>query len=123
VSPRITSCLLIAIGFGAGAAVWTLAAGWGFLAALAVYSFVGSTALVAFAVMASLVPTRSRRASRDRPPPGAIPSRYSTYRLMSVERASSPRCASTKAASTRTASPPRSGAVKLSSSKTRSITV
>jgi hypothetical protein len=62
VSPRITSCLLIAIGFGAGAAVWTLAAGWGFLAALAVYSFVGSTALVAFAVMASLVPTRNRRA-------------------------------------------------------------
>jgi hypothetical protein len=62
VSPRITSCLLIAIGLGAGAAAWTLASGWGFLAALVAYSFVGSTALVAVALLAALVAERRPRA-------------------------------------------------------------
>ena len=48
---------------------------------------------------------------------------YSTYLDRSADRDKAPKLASTKAASTVTSSPERSGAVKLNSSNTRSITV
>jgi hypothetical protein len=66
VSPRITSCLFVAMGVGFAAAIWTYTAGWGLIAAFFAYSLAGSTALVAVAVLATLIAERQSE-------PSAIP--------------------------------------------------
>ena len=72
--------------------------------------------LIAFSLRMRSAKVAEARAS-EKPLP------HNTYLDKSADRINSPRFASTKPASTVTDSPARSGAVKDSSSKTRSITV
>jgi fatty acid desaturase len=69
--PRLIACLVPTIAAAAAGAVWTLMAGWGWLAALLVYSFGGAVALFGFAALALLIDARTTNApaSTSRPVP------------------------------------------------------
>jgi hypothetical protein len=54
-SPRLVLCLALAVAAALGSMVWAVTAGWGWLAAFAVYSFVGSTSLVGLSLAAALL--------------------------------------------------------------------
>lgn len=51
---RLIACMLFAILAGATAAWMALAVGWGWLAAFAIYTVAGTTALVATAALTAL---------------------------------------------------------------------
>jgi hypothetical protein len=72
VNPGLVACLIASILVGAAAAGLMLTAGWGWLAALVVYSFSGSLALVAATLAARPgerpVPVPARPALRKLPP-------------------------------------------------------
>jgi hypothetical protein len=76
VSPRLLIGLFFAVAAAVAAAGWCIAAGWGWLAALAAYSVAGSAVLVACVSIAALaelraaarpakVPATARVAGRD----------------------------------------------------------
>lgn len=54
VNPRLVVCLLSSMVLGICAAVLVVAAGWGILAAIAMYSLVGSVCLVGTALLGSV---------------------------------------------------------------------
>jgi hypothetical protein len=54
-SPRLVFCLVLSIAAGFAGVFWTVAAGWGWLAAFAAYSIVGSTTLIGAALAAALL--------------------------------------------------------------------
>jgi hypothetical protein len=72
VNPGLVACLIASILVGAAAAGLMLTAGWGWLAALAGYSFSGSVALVAATLAAR---------PGERPVPVPVPARPALRKL------------------------------------------
>jgi hypothetical protein len=62
-SGRLVMCLFGAFACAVVAAAWAVIVGWGLLAALALYSGVGSVALV---VLSVIMPQRAPRLARPR---------------------------------------------------------
>jgi hypothetical protein len=74
VNPHLVACLIPSIAAAVGGAGWCLASGWGWLAALGVYSFGGSAVLLALATLTALVRSgRGSLAARDRMPARVSP--------------------------------------------------
>jgi fatty acid desaturase len=73
--PRLIACLVPTIAAAAAGAVWTLMAGWGWLAALLVYSFGGALALIGFSALAVLLEPRDDEAPTDARHPSPMPAR------------------------------------------------
>jgi hypothetical protein len=74
VHPRLLACLLPAIALAMTGAIWALATGWGWFAAILFYSVGGSVALVALCALALLIEAPNERsAQRPLPVPRATP--------------------------------------------------
>jgi fatty acid desaturase len=78
----LIACLVPTIAAAAAGAVWTLMAGWGWLAALLVYSIGGALALFGFAALALLIDARPTDAPASQRPAVAMASRPTTGRFV-----------------------------------------